>query len=109
MTLVIENASEKLAKAIKNVAKLDNTKVRVLKDSAKKGGGLREAIKQVKRGEVIHCKDFEDYKRKIDEDDRKDSKKEKKGGALREAIEQVRRGEVVSYDSFEDFKRDMLK
>lgn len=105
MTLVIENASEKLAKAIKNVAKLDNTKVRVLKDSAKKGGGLREAIKQVKRGEVISYDSFEDFKKDV-LSSKKDSKKEKKG-LLKKAIENIENEEIITFKNFDDYKRNI--
>ncbi|ECL7558375.1 hypothetical protein FTT16_08765 [Campylobacter jejuni] len=59
MILTIKNPSQKLVKAIKAMANVENTKV-TLKESS-----MERALKEIRNGEVIKCKNFEDFKRKI--------------------------------------------
>ena len=61
MIVTIENANEKLLKAIKSVVELyPKAKVEVKKKPSKK---LLEAIKQVENGEVESFKNFEEFKK----------------------------------------------
>ncbi|RDU69777.1 hypothetical protein CQA66_08815 [Helicobacter aurati] len=63
MTLVIENASKELQKAIKSMAKLDNAKVKVKKE---KECLMKQALKEIKNGEYEVCQDFEEYKKTME-------------------------------------------
>ena len=60
INLTIENANEDLLKAIKNIVKLTDAKIVTKKQ---KGGELRAALKELERGEVVSCRDFDDFKR----------------------------------------------
>lgn len=59
MTLTIENANEDLLKAIRAMAKPFNAKVKIKESS------MDRALKEVKNGEVIQCKNFKEFKRMV--------------------------------------------
>ena len=60
MTLIIENASKELQKAIKSMAKLDNAKVKTKRE---KECLMKQALKEIKNGKYEICRDFEEYKK----------------------------------------------
>lgn len=64
MTLIIENVSTDLAKAIKSVAKLTNAKI-TTKPSAKKqkGSTLKAALQELENGEYETFENFKAYKK----------------------------------------------
>lgn len=63
MTLIIENVNEKFLSVYKALAKSTDSKLKI----NKKKNALQEALEEVRRGEVIHCGSFEEYKRKMEE------------------------------------------
>lgn len=65
MTLTIENVNEKFLNVYKALAKSTDSKLKVSKK--KKKNAVQEALEEIERGEVIHCKNFEEFKRKLEE------------------------------------------
>lgn len=64
MTLIIENVSTDLAKAIKSVAKLTNAKI-TTKPSAKKqkGSTLKAALKDLQEGNITKWDSLQSFKK----------------------------------------------
>lgn len=60
MTLIIEDASKALQRAIKPMPKLYKARSKV---KGHKANLMQEAIKEIKNGEYEVCKDFEEYKK----------------------------------------------
>ena len=60
INLTIENANEDLVRAIKSMAKAANAKITTKKT---KGGMLREAIKEIERGEYETYESIEAFKK----------------------------------------------
>ena len=60
INLTIENANEDLVRAIKSMAKAANAKITTKKA---KGGMLREAIKEIERGEYETYESVEAFKK----------------------------------------------
>ncbi|GEM_PF-6018661 len=70
MTLRLTNVDENMFRAIKSVIKFDkNVKCKVEKEAAKSKkecvGSVRRALEEIKNGEVVRCKDFDEFRRQM--------------------------------------------
>lgn len=68
VSIQINNASESMIKALKAMLKTDEKLDYTFKkqdNEQKISKRLQRAIDEVNRGDVIRCKDFEDFKQKV--------------------------------------------
>lgn len=62
MTLIIENVNEKFLSVYKALAKSTDSKLKI----NKKKNALQEALEEVRRGEVVRYKSFEEFKKDME-------------------------------------------
>ncbi|RDU52011.1 hypothetical protein CQA49_08860 [Helicobacter sp. MIT 00-7814] len=68
INLQLENANEDFIKAIKSMAKVAQVKVKINQTQPKHPSKeLLKAIDEVRRGEVLECKDIKEFKKAMEQ------------------------------------------